>query len=141
MKVKGFTILELIVTLGIVSIILVVETKSLFRCNNIYKNSQKELIYELNIDEAFIFMNSKINSYSYVEINNNEIIISKNIYEKEIIKKYEDKLIISYCKYFNKYNTIVNEIKEFNVYKMKNVIFVKIIGCNNKTYVRSFSLE
>lgn len=141
MKKKGFTLIELIIVLAIASMISAIEIKSLAKCNKVYKNSMKELKNELNINEALIFIDSKINDYSICNVNNNEIVVINNSGEKEIIRKRDDKLIICYCKYFNKYNTISNGIKEFKVYRRKNVIIVNIIGTNNKIYGRSYSLK
>ncbi|MCY6483741.1 prepilin-type N-terminal cleavage/methylation domain-containing protein [Clostridium aestuarii] len=149
---KGFTLIELIITLFISNIIILMGTNMIFNGALEYKKAIKQDREKNYCTEALRFIETQIEDKDNkdISVNHGELVIKKNTSDKEnIIKKIKlykkaDKLQITYYKKDNfklNTNTIINNIEQFDVYRDKNVIYVGIESESGKKYERCFGIK
>ena len=120
---EGFTLLEVIISLGISMSLLLIIIKVNSEVINDYCSNSKESILEDNFDNAMLNLDNIINGYevSDIKAENNQIIIKYDLdFEKDYYKIRKiffssNKLMVS------------NNVKEFNVYTKKSLIYFEII--------------
>ncbi|OFI07579.1 hypothetical protein CLOACE_01830 [Clostridium acetireducens DSM 10703] len=141
---KGITIIELLITIGISSMLLIMIMLIFSKTINNYSinmNYRKENFY---INEAFIFIESKIEFYQDVEIVNNKIkLIKKDNETSDWIRMTKNgNIIISYdrCSSINS-NNIVKNIEEFKVSKKENIMYISIKSKKGILYERCFGIK
>ncbi|GAA0723832.1 hypothetical protein GCM10008905_16930 [Clostridium malenominatum] len=142
---KGFTLIELIISIGIVSIIFITVGKNLVLQLSNYKYSISNHKEELYIDQAFLFIEGKIKEGDNIKVlktsNSDEIEITTRD-RSDYIKLYKDKIIISYGKSsYATINNILIGVKGFVVTEVENTIYIKIILSDRKEYERCFGIR
>ena len=137
---EGFTLLEVIISLGISMSLLLIIIKVNSEVINDYCSNSKESILEDNFDNAMLNLDNIINGYevSDIKAENNQIIIKYDLdFEKDYYKIRKiffsrNKLMVSTINQYNMgirsgKNVILNNVKEFNVYTKKSLIYFEII--------------
>ena len=137
---EGFTLLEVIISLGISMSLLLIIIKVNSEVINDYCSNSKESILEDNFDNAMLNLDNIINGYevSDIKAENNQIIIKydfdfeKDYYKIRKIFFSSNKLMVSTINHDSKgissgKNVILNNVKEFNVYTKKSLIYFEII--------------
>jgi prepilin-type N-terminal cleavage/methylation domain len=74
---KGFTVIEILITISIISIITTVEITAILKymkLNRMEISSSRERFY---IDEAFMIIENQIDSAKYIEIKDNMIALNR----------------------------------------------------------------
>lgn len=148
---KGFTLLELIISLSIASILIMIITRMFCYEVKNYKNFIIQDRKENYSKEALRFIETHVEDVrnEYIEIEGNKLIIKKNYGEVNIIekkfnsnKKYN--MVIDYYNHKESTkgtNIIVYDIKDFIVYKNKNIIYVTIEIENGVKFERCMELN
>lgn len=146
---KAFTLLEIIISLGIsMSLLLVIIKINSDMINDYYKNSQQNIL-EDNFDNAMLNLDNIINGYlvSDIKTEGNKIIIKYNLdlekdyYKIRTIYLSNNKLMIATTNYDSKgisngQNVLLNNVKEFNVYTKEALIYFEIITDLGESRIR-----
>ena len=148
-KNEGFTLLEIIISLGISVSLLLVIIKINADIIGDYCNSSEKSILENNFDNAMLNLDNLINGYlvSDIKVENNKITIKydvdleKNYYKIKSIYLNNNKLMISTINYDSNgassgQNVILNNVKEFNVYTKEALIYFEIITDSGESRIR-----
>ena len=148
-KNEGFTLLEIIISLGISVSLLLVIIKINADIIGDYCNNSKESILEDNFDNAMLNLDNLINGYlvSDIKVENNKITIKydvdleKNYYKIKSIYLNNNKLMISTINHDSNgmssgQNVILNNVKEFNVYIKEALIYFEIITDSGESRIR-----
>ncbi|MCY6354060.1 prepilin-type N-terminal cleavage/methylation domain-containing protein [Clostridium sp. ZS2-4] len=148
---KGFTILELIISLAIASILILIITRMFFYE---FKNYKKFIIQDRNesyAKEALRFIETQVENIinKDIEIEGKKLTIKKNngdvsIIEKKTNSNKKHKIIINYYKHINstwKPDTIVENVQDFSIYRNKNVIYVTIETENGVKFERCIEIK
>ncbi|MCY6370331.1 type II secretion system protein [Clostridium ganghwense] len=148
---RGFTLIELVISLSIISILTLVMTNMVFREVKNYKSVIREDRYENYSQEALRFIETEVKDVrnKAIRIENSKLIIEKvngdtNTIEKRSMSQNKCKIIIDYFKYINstyKPVSIVEDIKDFTIYKNKNIIYVTIKTNNGEIFERCIGLK
>lgn len=148
-KNEGFTLLEIIISLGISVSLLLVIIKINADIIGDYCNNSEERILEDNFDNAMLNLDNLINGYlvSDIKVENNKITIKydvdleKNYYKIKSIYLNNNKLMISTINHDSNgmssgQNVILNNVKEFNVYIKEALIYFEIITDSGESRIR-----
>ncbi|KAJ51495.1 prepilin-type N-terminal cleavage/methylation domain-containing protein [Clostridium tetanomorphum] len=142
---KGFTLIEVLMSISIISIVSLILFKNLVVYLTLYNKESNIAMEEFYVNEALIFIEQQINEANSVQVlgdaNNNELKIN---YEDKsnYIKIKNGKLVIAYFKSDSGYiNNIMLELEDFLVEKSGNLVFVKIITKHGKEYERCFGIR
>lgn len=130
---KGFTLIELVIVIGISAIILSFECTVLIKSFKGYKDNIVKTRDEAYVDEGIIIIKNFVND-NMVSVNaqNNEIdvITSDNQIKKIHLVKSSGKIMVDYYDAFgNEFkaaNVIATNIKAMEVYKKENLLYVSI---------------
>lgn len=143
---KGFTLIEILICISIVSIISLIGVKSLITYLSLYRKESSCTLEEFYVDQAFIFIEQQLGEGDGIEIfknnnNINEIKVTNND-RCNYIKLKNERLVIAYDKSDSRYNnTIMYGVKEFLVEGFKNTMYVKITTKYGKEYERCFGIR
>lgn len=130
MRKKGFSIIELLVALSIMSLVLAYFLKATIKHLQIYNSEYKNVTEKIYIDEGFNFIDFKL------EREQESKVIGKCIKIKRadgkgfdwIRKDKRGDVIISYgAKNSSNTNNIVKNIKDFYPYESGEVIYITIV--------------
>lgn len=143
---KGFTLIELIVAFALMSILTTMLLSLFYYINSPFN---KKINYNRQYCcgmEALKYIEDKINnSCENKEVTNNSIgITSDDKVNKYTINKYGKKLIIRYDTIYkegNRYNIILNDIKDFQVKEKNNIIYISIVFKGDKIVERCMVLN
>ena len=148
-KNEGFTLLEIIISLGISVSLLLVIIKINADIIGDYCNNSEESILEDNFDNAMLNLDNLINGclVSDIKVENNKITIKydvdleKNYYKIKSIYLNNNKLMISTINHDSNgissgQNVILNNVKEFNVYIKEALIYFEIITDSGESRIR-----
>ena len=148
-KNEGFTLLEIIISLGISVSLLLVIIKINADIIGDYCNNYEESILEDNFDNDMLNLDNLINGYlvSDIKVENNKITIKydvdleKNYYKIKSIYLNNNKLMISTINHDSNgmssgQNVILNNVKEFNVYIKEALIYFEIITDSGESRIR-----
>lgn len=143
---KGFTLIELILVIALISIIVSMEFDIFFYSNKNYKKDVKEDKYYFYSTEALMFIQSEINENTdYVQVAANKINIYKIDGKKNVIafKDTENKIGIYYYENGKSKgnNNIVSGIKDFTADQKDSVAFIAITTINGKKLERCFKIR
>lgn len=157
MKKKGFTLIETTIALAITGIILTIVMNSFFNHVKLYKLFVSKDKQENYAKEALRFMEAEINDIQNVEVIflENRIIIRKarengsSVYTENTIyapdtKNDRKKIVMLYKpKDTSKTNvqTIVDNIKDFKIYKDENVVYLCIENRNGEKYEKCVGIR
>lgn len=148
---KGFTLIEVIVSISISTILLLITIKISTSLTTNYLMDVKENIKKNNIDNALLNIDNLINCSLIDDIkgdfDKNKIIIkyitdiNKNYYKIKTIGLYNNNLIVSTINYDSDGvtkgdNTLLKNVKEFNVIKKENLIYFEIVMISQERYIR-----
>lgn len=143
---KGLTLIELVVAISVVSIIILVEIKLFSQHVQVYKSFIRNNREEVYSREALRFIETEVYDLSnkVIRVYNDKIIFEKNGGDKNTIKvnyKYNGyyRVVISYYKVVSgktTTNTIIEDIKTFNIQSKKNLIYISIYTINGEKYER-----
>ena len=148
-KHEGFTLLEVIISLGISMSLLLVIIKINGDIIGDYCNNSEESILEDNFDNAMLNLDNMINGYlvSDIKAENNQITIKydldleENYYKIKRIFLNNNKLMIATINHDSNgvssgQNVILNNVKEFNVYTKEDLIYFEIITESGESRIR-----
>ncbi|WP_186430002.1 prepilin-type N-terminal cleavage/methylation domain-containing protein [Clostridium sp. BSD9I1] len=138
---RGFTLIELIISLALIGTISLIGIKSLVLNNKLYYLEVNKDLEEFYINEAFIFIEYKISKSTSVEKTSKygRSMIKLISNRQSFIELYGSTLIIAYdTEYPTNYNNIMYSIKGFDVDEKGNVIYIKIIDKYGDEYERCF---
>lgn len=138
---RGFTLIELIISLALIGTISLIGIKSLVLNNKLYYLEVNKDLEEFYINEAFIFIEYKISKSTSVEKTSKygRSMIKLISDRQSFIELYGSTLIIAYdTEYPTNYNNIMYSIKGFDVDEKGNVIYIKIIDKYGDEYERCF---
>lgn len=135
-KSKGFTLLEIVIYMGLSLIICLIGYKLVLQVKNIYLKSIEESLSLNSVEEAFITIDKFAREVEVIDISNinNKLVINKgyftdSYYEKRIIEGSEGNLLIKYydsignLDYTGK-STLITKISNFNVISKGKLIFI-----------------
>lgn len=138
---RGFTLIELMISLALIGTISLIGIKSLVLNNKVYYLEVNKDLEEFYINEAFIFIEYKISKSTSVEKTSKygRSMIKLISDRQSFIELYGSTLIIAYdTEYPINYNNIMYSIKGFDVEEKGNVIYIKIIDKYGDEYERCF---
>ncbi|WP_081957252.1 type II secretion system protein [Clostridium sp. HMP27] len=138
---RGFTLIELIISLALIGTISLIGIKSLVLNSKLYYLEVNKDLEEFYINEAFIFIEYKISKSTSVEKTSKygRSMIKLISDRQSFIELYGSTLIIAYdTEYPTNYNNIMYSIKGFDVDEKGNVIYIKIIDKYGDEYERCF---
>ncbi|WP_234120045.1 competence type IV pilus minor pilin ComGF [Clostridium hydrogenum] len=96
------------------------------------------------VSEGMLIMENLMNGGD-VEIKNGAIAINKNSDEYNLIQfdKYSEKLIVDYYRYNIKLtsNNVMFKIKNFNIVRNNNLVYIFITCKDGRRYMRCFILK
>lgn len=148
---KGCTLIELVITISIISTLFIFETDILTRVTKNYKKIIIEDRQESYCREALRFIEMEIHDIGNknIKIEKDTLILKKSNGNKNRIKLMrksngKSKIIIIYDN--NKTNrqtedTIVENIKDFKIIEDRNLIFISIKSREGRKYERCFGIE
>lgn len=143
---KGFTLIEILITISIVSVMSLLGIKNLVAYLNLYKKESRHTLEEFYVNQAFIFIEEQFDENQYIELftnnqNKNEIKITSNDISN-YIKLKGNKLVIAYYESDSIYtNNIMYDVKNFTVEAVNNIMYVKIMTKYGKEYERCFAIR
>jgi prepilin-type N-terminal cleavage/methylation domain-containing protein len=142
---KGFTLLEVLVSLAIASVVTALVSTLFLKYNSLYSTSNKYNRDYFYSSEALMFIQNEIRNSMSVSVNNNIIEIK---YSDGIVKKYikyngAGSLVIVHTE--NNINMAVNNIltnvNNFSVFQKSNIIYVSILINGGEKYERCFGIN
>ncbi len=138
-KKKGFSIIEILIGLSIMSIVSLYIIKVTVKYTSNYKIKREEALEAIYIEETVNIIKHILDREA----------LSMVVGDSIKIERYDDKgydyirkdrtgnIIISYgAKYSPTTNNVCRGVKEFNVKENGNVIHLKIVGKKGKEYTR-----
>lgn len=135
-KCNGFTLLEIVIYMGLSLVICLIGYKEVMQVKNIYLKSIEESLSINSVEEAFITIDKFAREIEVISISNinNKLVINKghdtdDSYEKRIIEESEGNLLI---KYYDSKNildykgrsTLIIKISDFNVISKGKLIYI-----------------
>ncbi|WP_027624691.1 prepilin-type N-terminal cleavage/methylation domain-containing protein [Clostridium lundense] len=143
---KGFSLIEILISISIISIISLAGIRSLIIYLNLYRKESNHIMEEFYVDQAFIFIEQQLDAAESIDIfkNNKDVneIKVNNKDKSNYIKLKNGKLVISYNKSNSKYsNTIMYDVKSFLVEGVCNTVYVKIKTKYGREYERCFGIR
>lgn len=146
---KGITLVELIIAIGLSSIIIAMILPTFLRFNSIYNKliiSNRSYSYA---NEAMLFIESEINQNTLnTFVNNNKITIEKlDGTKKEIYFMRKDSssgnIVVSYylTSSSSAKNNILTNISDFKFITKENLIYLNIITIDGKSFERCLYLK
>lgn len=139
-KKKGFTVIELMISLLIVSEICMVSASFITRLsvqNKIFLNKSKEQFY---VDEGLNYIQYLADISNEFTVYNNKIKLKRmdNTAYDWVRKASTGNIVISYgSNYSTTVNTVVKNIKDFKVKQIGKVIYITITDKKGEVYCRS----
>lgn len=148
---KGYTLIELIIAMGVITILLTLEVSMLSRQALKYKRFIKNDREESYCREALRFIEGELYALNNksITVNGDTLVIKKVSGDENTIKgmrKYNGrlKIVITYNKIKNSSkvtDTIVEDIEGFQIKERENLIFISINTSEGKEYERCFGIE
>lgn len=135
-KSTGFTLLEVVIYIGLSLTICLIGYKLVMQVKNIYLKNIEESLSLSSVEEAFITIDRFARESSEIEISNinNKLVINKggftdDSYEKRIIEESQGNLLIKYYDSRDQLNykgrsTLITNISKFNVISKGKLIFI-----------------
>jgi prepilin-type N-terminal cleavage/methylation domain-containing protein len=141
---KGFTLIEIMISMALISIIVYSQIIIISRYMKIHRIEVSESRESFYVDEAFMIIEYEINTAKYVEIKDNKIILKR--YEGtsyDYIRTDKDSdIIISYgALYSSSSNNILKSVKSFKVEENDNTAYILIETQKGNLYKRCLALE
>lgn len=145
---KGFTLIELVVTMAIAAILLSFEVAVFTKHINDFQRSIEVNKQNSFCDEFFVIIEQLISeNVSEIEVINNNIVIKCSNNQKKIIqyKSTSNKILVDYYDAvgndFSAANVICSNIKEMTVKKKSEVLYVSIINNKGVQFERCFGIK
>ncbi|KOA20956.1 hypothetical protein CLHOM_05440 [Clostridium homopropionicum DSM 5847] len=145
---KGFTLMELIISLAIVFMVILIEIKIFSQEVYTFKEFIKSNRNEVYSREALRFIEGEINDFNNktIKVYDDKILFEKINGDKNTLKLYKmtngnNKIVISYYKALTSKittNTVVDDIKDLNISYNANLVYLSIFTLNGEKYERCF---
>ena len=138
-KRKGFSIIEILIGLSIMSIVSLYIITITVKYTSNYKIKKEETLETVYIEEAFNLIKYVLDKEASSKVIEDIIKVERSDDKgyDYIRKDRAGNIIISYgAKYSTTTNNICRGIKEFNVKEKGDVIHLKIVGKKGKEYIR-----
>lgn len=142
MRKKGFTLIEMIIVMAIVSVMSAAIGSMLISYSKIYKNSYLQNRSFNYLNEAMSIIEREINLESR-QVETNENIIKINYFKDDTvnyIKRINSSIVLLYGYTLHK-NVIVDDIKDFIAIRNKNMIYIKIVWNSGHSIERCIGIE
>lgn len=136
---KGFSIIEILIALSIMSIVSLYMLQSTIKYTSNYKVNKKDTLQKIYIDEGFDFIRYELEREKSCKVIGNCIRVERmdgKGYDWIRKDKGGDIIICYGGKYSPTTNNICKDIKEFYVKEQEEIIYVKIIGKKGDEYNR-----
>jgi len=143
---KGFTLIELIISLAIVFMIILIEIQIFSKEVYTFKDFIKSNRNEVYSKEALRFIEGEINDFNNktIKVYDDKILFEKYNGDKNTLKLYKmtngnNKIVISYYKALTSKittNTVVDDIKDLNISYKANLMYLSIYTLNGEKYER-----
>jgi len=140
-KKKGLTIIELIISLSLVTVIMFVIVSAFVSFSKIYKNTSQYSKSNVNTKEALFFIEKEIEEYgSRALIKDNTLYIHKNAYTKNKVGRNANTLYYYYQEGNKGYTSqpLLYDVTLFEVKEKENLIYVKLKIKDGKEFERYF---
>lgn len=146
---RGITLVELIVAIGLNSIIIAMILPAFLKFNFLYNKLIINSTNYSSANEAILFIEDEINQNTLnTLVKNNKIIIEKlDGTKKEIYFTEKEKdlgnIVVTYYKstYSSATNNILRNISGFNFTIKENLLYISIITLDGKNFERCLSLK
>lgn len=146
---KGFSLVELLIAMSIITIFITVESTTFFKSISSYKNLIVDMQSEFYINEALMFIEHEIKSNTQqIAVHDNKIDLYRT--EQSCIDSIffrtqngKPSIVISYTQsgWFLGVNNIINNVKDFKVQYHPYTVFLTITALNGKKYERCFFVK
>jgi len=143
---KGFTLIELIISLAIVFMIILIEIQIFSKEVYTFKDFIKSNRNEVYSKEALRFIEGEINDFNNktIKVYDDKILFEKYNGDKNTLKLYKmtngnNKIVISYYKALTSKittNTVVDDIKDLNISYKTNLVYLSIYTLTGEKYER-----
>jgi len=139
---SGFTLVEVITSFSIFILVIIILLKLYLPLNDLANKNSRLNLENYYIEEALNFMDFKLKYASQIMIDGNRIVYEENKQVKEW-RSFEvlisNDLIWRHSKYTSgTYNYVIRNIYGMRLLEKGNLIYVTLLGKNNKEYVRCF---
>lgn len=142
---RGFTLIEILISMALLSLLLASEFKIMEKYLIIYNQESKQSRMEFYSDEAIEFIDEQINECKSISCDNNKIKfnygdpLNNNWIKLNPVAGY---LAIYYDNEFSSTNNVIlRGVSDFRVDTVNKVIYINIILSNNHEVKRCISTE
>lgn len=143
MKKKGFTLIEMIIVMAIMSLMVGIIGSILITYSKSYKNSVLQNRSFNYLNEAIALIEKEINrEANQIETNNN--VIKLNYFKDNMvryIKRINSNIFLIHASGHTYKNVIIDDIKEFIAVRLNNTIYIKIVCNNGDSIERCLGIE
>jgi prepilin-type N-terminal cleavage/methylation domain-containing protein len=143
MKKKGFTLIEMIIVMAIVSIMIGAIGSILISYSKIYKNSVLQNRSFNYLNEAISLIEKEIKQEAD-KIETNDNVIKINCFKDSTvnyIKRVNSNIFLIHGSIPSHKNIIIDEVKDFAAVRDNNMIYIKIVWKNGDTIERCLGIE
>jgi prepilin-type N-terminal cleavage/methylation domain-containing protein len=142
---KGFTLLEIIVAIGMSSIIITILTSMILNYNLKFKKETLDMQNYFYIHEAFLFIEQEFNKSKNIKTYDNKIELNYiDEFNKKIIQfngKNKIEIIDVYKNNIKAVNIITSNIKSLSITQKENIIYIIMIDVNGVKYEKCFGIK
>ncbi|MDF2883931.1 MAG: hypothetical protein K0R54_4496 [Clostridiaceae bacterium] len=142
---RGFTIIEILISMALLSMLLIAEFKVMEKYLVLYNEESKQSRSEFYSDEAVEFIDEQITQCKTISCDNNKIKfnygdpLNNNWIKLNPVAGY---LAIYYDSEFSSINNVIlRGVSDFRVQTVNKVIYITIILSNNREVKRCISTE
>lgn len=145
---KGFTLIELIISLAIIFMVILIEIQIFSQEVYTFKEFIKSNRNEVYSREALRFIEGEINDSNnkIIKVYNDKILFEKTNGDKDTLKLYKqtngnNKIVISYYKALTSKtttNTVLDDIKDLNISFKVNLVYLSVYTLSGEKYERCF---
>lgn len=142
---RGYTLLELVISLGLCGLIVTAMLPILLRYNSTYKSETLKSQDHFYAEEALMFIDKTISECKHVSVSGNYIELS---YENTNIKKYiglngSGDIVITHVEFGvnSTPNNILNNISGYSVLQKESTIYVSITVSSGERYERCIGIK
>jgi len=137
---KGFTLIEVITAFSIFTLVIIILFKLYLPLNGLIDKNSKANLESYYMEEALNFIDFKLKYASQIMVEGNRIVYEENKSIKEW-RSFEmiglDSLIWRHSKFSSgTYNYVIRNINGMKLLDKGNLIYVTLVGKNNKEYIR-----
>lgn len=147
---KGYTLLELIISIGLIAVITALEFNIMTQYYGSFKKNTQKGRSEVYVNEAFLFIDKKLKDCSTVRIEDEALEIYsieyKNHKETAMMYKFYISNGIIKIKYYEEgiqkgENNLLKNVESFVLHKANKLLYITIRDKNGEVYKRCFAVQ